>query len=163
MPCAAHHQWTWLVGWPHLVLTTIMTTMPTILSGRSQARLLWSNACDDWHKGSGRTTGIVWENQSNLVDLRWKNFSRILFIGWFFCRKCRISLWKLCILSNKICPNVLILRKTLHKRLQNGNRLVYFIAVDNRNCRSWKENRPWIPLHRPIFAKNCWALCWRWW
>ena len=38
--------------------------------------------------------------------------------GRDFCKKCRISCRKLCILSNKNCPNVLILRKKLHKRLQ---------------------------------------------
>ena len=50
--------------------------------------------------------------------------------GRDFCKKCRISCRKLCILSNKNCPNVLILRKKLHKRLQKGNRLVYFMVVN---------------------------------
>ena len=29
------------VGWPHLVLTTILTTMPKTLSGQSQAQIHW--------------------------------------------------------------------------------------------------------------------------
>ena len=33
---------------------------------------------------------------------------------------------------------MLILRKTLHKRLQNGNRLVYFIAVDKQELQKLK-------------------------
>ena len=31
-------------GWPHLVLTTILTTMPKILSGQSQGQVGYSDA-----------------------------------------------------------------------------------------------------------------------
>lgn len=46
-----------------------------------------------------------------------------------FCRMCRISRLKLCISPNKNLENVSILRKNNRLCLQNGYRLVYFMAV----------------------------------
>ena len=63
-------------------------------------------------------------------EKRMQNVVRLKNVRTDFCKKCRISCRKLCILSNKNCPNVLILRKKLHKRLQKGNRLVYFMVVN---------------------------------
>ena len=45
------------------------------------------------------------------------------------CRICRISRLKLCISPNKNLENVSILRKNNRLCLQNGYRLVYFMAV----------------------------------
>ena len=45
------------------------------------------------------------------------------------CRICRISHLKLCISPNKNLENVSILRKNNRLCLQNGYRLVYFMAV----------------------------------
>ena len=45
------------------------------------------------------------------------------------CRICRISRLKLCISTNKNLENVSILRKNNRLCLQNGYRLVYFMAV----------------------------------
>lgn len=46
-----------------------------------------------------------------------------------FCRMCRISRLKLCVSTNKNLENVSILRKNNRLCLQNGYRLVYFMAV----------------------------------
>ncbi len=55
------------------------------------------------------------------------------YFFFFFCGMCRISLKELCRIPNKNCLNVLILRKMLHNRLQNGYRLVYFIDVNDKD------------------------------
>lgn len=64
-----------------------------------------------------------------------------------FCRNCRISRWKLCRVANKIRQNVLILRKTLSFRLQNGYKLVYFITVNAKKL--------WRPKGVPAREYRC--------
>ena len=59
-----------------------------------------------------------------------------------FCRMCRISRLKLCISTNKNLENVSILRKNNRLCLQNGYRLVYFMAVKREKRCQKREERP---------------------
>ena len=58
------------------------------------------------------------------------------------CRICRISRLKLCISPNKNLENVSILRKNNRLCLQNGYRLVYFMAVKREKRCQKREERP---------------------
>ena len=58
------------------------------------------------------------------------------------CRICRISRLKLCISPNKNLENVSILRKNNRLCLQNGYRLVYFMAVKREKWCQKREERP---------------------
>ena len=58
------------------------------------------------------------------------------------CRICRISRLKLCISPNKNLENVSILRKNNRLCLQNGYRLVYFMAVKREKLCQKREERP---------------------
>ena len=49
------------------------------------------------------------------------------------CKMCRISPLKLDTISNKIRPNVLIMRKKFLNRLQNGYKLVYLMYMNDLN------------------------------